>query len=165
MSAPEQTPMPRPGPEHARLGEHVGEWDVDCTFFMGPDQPPMPVKAKETVEMFGAFFTTGRFRAEMFGSPFEGRATLGYDPVAGRYVSTWCDTMTPFLYTFTGGFDASGKVLAMSGDGVDCSTGGPATYRTTEEHRPDGSRVFEMFMTPRGGSEMKLFTHVYTRAG
>ena len=43
-------------------------------------------------------------------------------------------------------------------------SGGMAQYRTTEEHRGPDERVFEMFMTPAGGEEIKLFTHVYTRA-
>jgi hypothetical protein len=152
--------MPQPGPEHKRLEEHVGKWDVDCTFFMGPDQPPMQVKARDTIEMFGPFFTSSCFEAEMFGQPYKGRATLGYDPEQGTYVSTWYDSMTPVLYSFTGSFDASGKVLELRGEGHDCMSKGPATYRTTEEHKGDGSRVFEMFMTPQGGPEIKLFTQV-----
>jgi hypothetical protein len=155
--------MPQPTKEHKRLEEHCGVWNVDCTFFMGPDQPPMKVQAKETVEMFGGFWTTSLFEAEMFGAPFKGRATLGYDPGQGQYVSTWCDTMSPQLFVFTGQF--SGKMLEMSGRGNDCMTGGMADYRTTEVHGKDGARTFEMFMKPDGApEEMKLFTHVYTRA-
>lgn len=155
--------MPQPTAEHERLKEHCGEWEVDCTFYMDPSQPPMKVQGKDTVEMFGSFWTLSHFRAEMFGAPFEGRATLGYDPALGKYVSTWCDTMTPSLYRFTGQLDASGKVLEMSGEGVDCMSGGMTTYRTTEEYKSPDERVMEMFMNMQDGQEVKLFTHVYSR--
>jgi hypothetical protein len=156
--------MPQPGPEHKRLGEHVGTWNVDCSFYMDPAQPPMKVKARETVEMFGPFYTVSLFEADMFGSPYKGRATLGYDPAVGKYVSTWIDTMSPAIFAFSGKFDAAGNVLEQRGEGIDCMTQGPAEYRTTETHGKDGSRVFEMFMRPEGGEETKVFTHVYTRA-
>lgn len=156
--------MPQPTAEHERLAEHVGVWDVECEFFMGPEQPPMRVQARETVEMLGGFWTLGRFESEMFGAPYQGRATVGYDPTQGKYVSTWVDTMTPMLYSFSGEFDAAGKLLEMRGEGPDCQSGGMASYRTTEEHVSPDERVFEMFMTPAGGPEMKLFRHRYSRA-
>jgi len=156
-------PQPQPTAEHERLAEHVGVWNVHCQFYMDPSQPPMEVQARETVEMHGAFWAVSLFEAEMFGAPFKGRATLGYDPEAQEYVSTWIDTMSPHLFKFTGNFDASGKVLEMSGEGFDCMTQTMTTFRTTEEHRDDGSRVFEMFMKMPDGAEWKLFTHVYTR--
>lgn len=154
---------PQPTAEHERIAESAGVWNVACKFYMDPSQPPMEVEAKETVETFGPFFVTSLFESEMFGAPFQGRATLGYDPTLGKWVSTWIDTMTPATYHFTGGWN--GKVLEMSGTGWDCTTNDrQATYRTTEEHKDDGSRVFEMFMEMADGGEIKLFTHVYTRA-
>jgi hypothetical protein len=44
--------MPQPTDEHRRLEEHCGVWDVDCTFYMDPSQPPMKMQGKETFEMF-----------------------------------------------------------------------------------------------------------------
>jgi hypothetical protein len=165
MTEQESPPAPpQPTTEHKALEEHVGTWNVDCSFYMDPSQPPMEVQATEKVEMFGGFWTTSLFESEMFGQPFQGRATLGYDPNAGEYVSTWVDTMSPTLFKFTGKFDASGKVLEMSGEGYDCMTQAMTTYRTTEEHLGPDERVFEMFMKMPDGNEMKLFTHRYTRA-
>ena len=155
---------PQPTEEHKKLMESVGVWNVDCTFFMDPSQPPMKVQGKETVEAFGDFWTVSLFEAEMFGAPFRGRTTFGYDPSIGKWVSTWVDTFTPALYHLQGSYDASGKKLEMSGEGFDCSSGGQTTYRTVEEHHDDGTRTFEMFMNLPDGSECKLFTHEYTRA-
>ncbi len=58
----------------------------------------MKVQGKETVEMFGNFWTVSLFESEMFGAPFQGRATLGFDPEAGKYVGTWIDTMSPMFF-------------------------------------------------------------------
>jgi hypothetical protein len=155
---------PQPTTEHKKLAEHCGTWNVDCAFNIDPSQPPMKVKGKETVEMFGEFWTTSLFEAEMFGAPFKGKATLGYDPAMKKYVSTWIDTMNPNFYSFTGNFDKSGKVLEMSGEGYDCSSGRMTTFRTTENHKSKNERVFEMFMNMPDGEEVKLFTYVYRRA-
>lgn len=155
---------PQPTTEHQKLADHAGVWKVACKFYMDPSQPSMEIEATETVEMFGSFWLTSTFEAEMFGAPFRGRATLGYDPQAKEYVSTWIDTMSPAFFKFTGNYDASGKVLEMSGEGYDCMTQELTTYRTTDELKDDGSREFEMFMKMADGNEWKMFTHVYTRA-
>jgi len=165
MSHADAPPMPQPTAEHKKLNEHVGNWEVDCTFYMDPSQPPMKTKAKETVKMFGNFFTTSHFECDMFGSPFQGSATLGYDPAIGKYVSTWIDSMSPSLFYLSGNFDKTGKTLSMTGEGPDCMGGGMANFRTSETHKDKDNRVFEMFMTPKGGKEVKLFTHVYKRKG
>ena len=165
MSAEQAPPAPpQPTAEHEALKTHAGTWNVACTFFMDPSQPPMEVQGKETVEMFGGFWTQSTFEADMFGAPFKGRATLGYDPQAKQYVSTWIDTMSPTFFHFTGNFDASGKVLEMTGQAFDCMFQTMTSYRTTEEHVSDDERVFEMFATAPDGNEIKMFTHRYTRA-
>ncbi len=163
MSNEEYVP-PQPTAEHNRLIEHAGTWNVQCSFYMDPAQPPMEVEGKETVESFGAFWSTSVFEANMFGAPYQGRATLGYDPEAKQYVSTWIDTMSPMFFHFTGNFNADGTVLEMSGDGYDCMTKQMTSYRTVEEHKSPDERVFEMFMKMPDGSDVKMFTHVYTRA-
>jgi len=155
---------PKPTAEHIALKSHAGTWKVQCTFYMDPAQPPMEVEATETVEMFGEFWTTSLFESNMFGAPYKGRATLGFEPHTGKYVSTWIDTMNPAFFHFTGGFDESGKVLEMTGEGSDCMGGGIAQYVTRETHTSDDERTFEMFMKTPDGGEWKMFTHVYTRA-
>ena len=162
MSQEAPPAMPQPTKEHKKLEEHAGLWNVACKFYMDPSQPPMEVQGKEKIEMFGSFWTRSVFEANMMGMPFKGSANLGYDPTTKRYVSTWIDTMSPALYHFTGNFE--GKVLKMSGEGIDCQSGKKAKFRTTEEHKSKNERLFEMFMTGPDGKEVKLFTHKYTRA-
>lgn len=163
MSEQADCPTIPPTAEHARLKESVGEWKVDCTFYMDPSQPPMNVVAKETVTMFGEYFATSVFESDMFGVPFTGRAQVGYDPVQKHWVSSWIDTMNPFFYHLTGNME-DGK-LVMSGEAP--SPMGPeaglCVYKTVEEDVSPDKRVFEMFFTAPDGTEVKMFTHVYTR--
>lgn len=156
--------MPQPTAEHSRIAESVGVWNVECEFNMAPGQPPMRVDARETVQALGPFWTVSRFESDMFGSPYVGSATVGFDPARGKYVSTWIDSMAPAMYSFEGTVDAGGKLLEMHGEGPDCMGGGIAKYRTTERRVSRDERVFEMFMTSPGAPEMKLFRHIYRRA-
>lgn len=162
--APPEANFPKPTPQHEWLMTRVGRWNVDCKFYMGPSQPPMEMKGTDVCEAHGPFFTIGRFEGDMFGMPFSGVTTMGYDPVAEQFVSTWIDTMNPWLYHFTGKLDAAGKVLEMKARAPEPHSRQLADWRTTEEQQADGSRVFEMFMTVPGGPEMKLFTHHYVKA-
>ena len=155
---------PQPTAEHLRFTGYAGVWDVACSFYMDPSQPPMEVAGKETIEMFGAFWTQGLFECEMFGQPFRGQATLGYDPIEKEYISTWIDTMSPTHFILKGNFDAEGKVLEMTGRGFDCHSQAMTDYRTSEEHISPDERRFEMFMKLPDGNEVKVFTHHYTRA-
>jgi hypothetical protein len=154
--------MPRPTAEHARLAANTGTWDVACTYYMDPSQPPMEVKAVETVELLGPFFTTSRFETEFMGAPFVGSATLGFDPAAGHWVSTWIDSMNPFMFQFTGA-QAEDGTLTMRGKGPAPGTGQLIDFRTTEVQTDPDHRVFEMFMEPGGGQEHLMFHYEYTR--
>ena len=160
----EEMEFPQPTVEHDRLKEHAGVWNVESSFYMdpNPETPPMVVQAKETIEMFGPFWTTGTYESEMMGMPFQGKATLGYDPENKEYVSTWIDTMSPTFFCFRGNFE--GETLTMRGRAFDCMSKMEANYRTTEVHKSPNERVFEMFMEMPDGTEFKMMTHVYTRS-
>jgi hypothetical protein len=96
------------------------------------------------------------------GMPFVGRATLGYEPLNDRWVSTWIDSMSPYHYFLSGQLE--GDVLCMEGEGYNCQIGAVCRHRSTEERIGEDERVFEMFVTLPGGNEVKLMTHRYTRA-
>ncbi len=154
--------MPQPTAEHQQLKDHAGTWKVACKFYMEPGQPPMETAATETIEMVGEFWTLSKYQADMMGMPFVGRATLGFEPHAGRFVSTWIDSMTPALFTFTG--EQKGDTIVMEGEGWSCMTNAVLKHRTTEKHVSKNERIFEMFATMPDGKEIKLMTNHYRRA-
>jgi len=157
-------PFAKPTAEHEWLMTNLGRWIVDCSFYMEPGKPPMKLEGTDTVEAHGQFFTVAKFAADMMGMPFSGIATMGYSPETKQFQSTWCDTMSPYLFSFTGTFDAGKKVLTMRGKGPDPATRKLTDWRSTEEHVDANTRRFEMFVTMAGAGEVKLFTHMYRRA-
>ena len=159
QSAP---PMPQPTAEHQKLKEHAGNWKVACKFYMEPGKPPMETSAKETVEMVGEFWTVSKFESEMMGAPFLGRATLGFEPQSGKFVSTWIDSMSPTLCNLSG--KQKGDTIVLEGEFLSMMTNSVLKHRTTEKRISKDERIFEMFCTMPDSTEIKMMTNHYKRA-
>lgn len=153
--------MPEPTPQHLELLKAVGTWDIDGKMYMEPGGDPMPTKAVETVSALGAWWIMGEFESEMFGMPFQGRSSCGYDPFHKQYVSTWCDSMSPSLFHMTG--QKEGDSLIMEGEGVDPSGGAAAHYKTIDKTIDDDTHEFKMFMAGPDGTDILLFEMTYHR--
>lgn len=100
-----------PTQEHRMLQKGAGDYEGTITMFMpGMDATPMP--ATETVEPFGAFWTTVSFESEFMDTPYHGRGTVGYSANKGKFVGTWYDGMSSHLSYMEGDYDeASGKLI------------------------------------------------------
>ncbi len=155
-------PMPQPTAEHKTLEEHAGTWKVACKFYMEPGKPPMETDAKETVEMVGAFWTVSKYESDMMGAPFVGRATMGFEPHTGKFVSTWVDSFSPSMFLFRG--SQRGDTIELTGEGWSMMTNSILKHRTTEKRISKDERLFEMFCTMPDGKEMKMMTNHYRRA-
>ncbi len=160
----EQPAFATPSQEHASLKELVGTWNVECTYFMDPSQPPMTCEATDTAEMIGEFWIQSTFESNMFGMPFRGVATLGYNAITEEWVSTWVDSLNPYLFHFTGKHNAESQVLEMSGKGPNPMGSGLCDYRTVEKRISADERHFEMFLTLPEAGEVQLFSYIYRRA-
>ena len=152
-----------PTAEHARLEDAVGRWNVQCTYYLGDGQPPMQATGVDTIERVGPYWTLSHLRSDLMGAPFVGRAAVGFDPRQKKWVTTWIDSMSPFLYVLEGGFDAGGTVLSLC-----CRTTGaqgqPILLRTREEHVARDHRVLDMFQKDDSGQERHVLRYVYRRA-
>jgi hypothetical protein len=105
-----------PGPQHAALAKHVGEWDCVVKMWMDPKQPPMESKGTETVEMmFGGRIQVGHFLGDFMGTPFHGQSMTGYSNFAKVYWSTWIDDMSTALMYSEGTASEDGKTITMMG--------------------------------------------------
>ncbi len=161
MSNDQPCKMPEPTPQHARMMESVGTWDVKAKHFMEPGKPPMEATAVERIDAVGGFWVVSRYDSNIMGQPFVGHGTMGYSPERRAYFMTWIDSMSPFCFQFEGNYDASGKVLTMKSKGPDMQ-GGMTDWRSVTEHKDKDHIVFKMFMmTPHG--EMQLMENAYTR--
>lgn len=162
MGQENECQMPGPTPEHLKLMEGVGMWDVKTKHFMEPGKPPMEGVATDHVEAIGGFWTTSKFTTTMMGQPFVGQCTLGYDVVKKTYIMTWVDSMSHFMFNFEGGFDKAGKVLTLSGIGPDMTGQGMTKWTAVNETIDKNSMLFKMFITMPFG-ECQIMENTYTR--
>ena len=153
----------QPGEEHKILKAELGTWKADMKIWMPGADEPMMASGEEVNEMFGEFWVVSKFKANMMGQPFEGRASMGYDPVKKKYVGTWFDTMTPHMSFMEGTYDKDSKTLTMMTTGIGMD-GKPSKGKNVVVTKDDGSRVFTMYQQMPNSDEMhKGMEIIYTK--
>ena len=160
----EDCQMPMPGKEHEQLLKSVGTWNVASKFYMDPSAPPMESAATDVITAIGEFWTKSDFNCDFMGMPFQGHGQLGYMPSEQCYISTWADSMAPFMMVMKGNFSEDGKTLIMTGDGPNMATG-EGTVPNRIEHRfiDAGEQHMKMFQV-HGGEDVLMMELHYTRA-
>ena len=151
--------IPGPTPEHAKLKSHVGKWAFEFT----DSENQVTKGTSETVEACGGMWFVTTMDTNMAGMPFQGKGLDGYDPEKKKYISVWVDSFTAAPMIFEGEYDKSGKVLTMTCEGKDPTSGGPATWRSTSEFLSKDQHKFIMYVTPKGGKELTMMTVIYSR--
>jgi hypothetical protein len=109
--------IPKPTHEHVWLQNFIGEWKTESNATMGPDQSPIQCSGTLSSRQLGGFWVLNEMKGEMSGEPMIGIQTIGYDDGKKRYVGTWVDSMTAFMWKYEGNVDSSGKVLTLDADG------------------------------------------------
>lgn len=153
----------QPSEEHKLLQEDVGTWKAEMKIWMPGADEPMTAEGEEVNEMFGPFWVISKFKADMMGQPFEGRAAMGYDPVKEKYIGTWFDTMNPHMSFMEGTYDKESKSMTLMTRGIGMD-GKPSRGKNVMVTKDDGSRVFTMYHAMPGSDEMiKGMEIVYTK--
>jgi len=150
-------------PQHDEVRRKEGEWNVRCTYYMGGEADPIEVDGKERGEMLGELWCNSRFEADMLGSPLRGNASLGYDPVKEKYVGTWKDSATPFLYTFEGEFDPEAGILELAGENYDPVRRIRAIYHSRVEFVSDNEHILDLTIDVPSGLPIKVLRYHYKR--
>ena len=117
--------MAAPSTGHARLGDFAGTWEAESKMWpAGPAGEPTVSKGKtvSTWELGGRFLRQ-EATGEMMGQQVTGIGYTGYDNYAGRYFNFWIDNTSTAMYTASGVFDPSGKVLTLYGKMSDVLSG------------------------------------------
>lgn len=150
--------MPKPGKEHMSLAKAEGVWDAAVE---GMGMPP--TKGTSTMKMvLGGFWLEDHFTCDFGGMPFEGRGMTGYDPIKGKYVGTWTDSMSPALMVSEGTFDEKTRTLTMHADGYD-QAGAKIKVKMLTIHKDANTVAFEMYHTGADGKDSKVMSITYTR--
>jgi hypothetical protein len=158
-----------PGKAHEFLKRFVGDWDVEITA-----TPPMPgappQKSKGTMKsqlIFDGRFLKSDFDGYMGPSASKGLQINGYDLYKNVYTTIWLDSWSTSFLVLAGKLDASGNVLASTGESPDPMTDGKTMekLRTVVTFMGEGRYKFELYMAAPNGQEQKTLEMVYTRRG
>jgi hypothetical protein len=158
--AQEVPALPKPTPEHQWLSQLVGEWESDVEAIMEPGKPPMKAKSTETTRMLGGIWMISEGKGEIPGmsAPCLSMLTLGYDPEKKKYVGTWVDSVTNYLWKYEGTTDAAGKILTLDTEGP--SPAAPSKISKFRETIEIKSKDHKVFSSSILGDDGKWFTFV-----
>ncbi|GIW91007.1 MAG: hypothetical protein KatS3mg109_1439 [Pirellulaceae bacterium] len=149
--------IPRPGPEHEKLKQLEGTWDVVS------ETEGMNFRGTMVWRMeLGGLWLGSQFEGEADGVKFSGRGYDTYDPSKKKYVSVWIDSMSTRPALFEGNYDATGKVLTMEGEGPGVD-GKPTRFRMTSEQVDANTIVHTMWIVAEDGSANPMFKMRYKR--
>lgn len=150
--------MKTPGDMHKMLAKQDGTWDNEMTMWMEPGKPPMVSKSTSVNKMImGGRYQQSNYSGKMMGEPFEGISILGYDNLKKKFVSSWIDNSGTGIMNMEGSYDPATKSITLSGTMPDPATGKDCTMRQVMTMMDDKHCTMEMYNTPAGGKEMKMF--------
>ena len=154
-----------PGEQHKKLAELVGTFDCTMTCWMPGAPEPMVSKGVNKNEMIlDGRWLKGDFVGEMMGQKYTGIGLLGYDNAAKMYVGSYIDSMSTMMSQHTGQADASGNIITLHAENIDCMTGQKAKMRMVFNLTNKDRYTFEFFMPGADGKEIKAMEIIYTRA-
>jgi hypothetical protein len=163
--APKMPDMPAPVKQHDWLHRFVGDWESDVQVNMVPGEPAIKGKGFERARLLGGFWIVSEGTGEMEGMPgtMTSVMTLGYDPQKNKYVGTWVDSMTSYLWHYEGTVDASGQVLTLETEGPCPMRPGITKFREVIEFKSDDQRVLTSWILEDNGQWTKMVTANYRR--
>jgi hypothetical protein len=161
-----QDEMKKPAPEkeHAWLKQLTGRWDVEIEATMKPGAPPTKMKGAETSRMVGDFWYFGENTGTMMNEPFVGLITVGYGPQQKKFVGTWVDNMSDYMWKYEGSLDAGGKSLTLNTEGPCPMLGGRITkFKEVIEVKDADHKVFTSSYVGDDGKWTTVMTATSTR--
>lgn len=151
-----------PGQFHEHLKPLAGDWEVTAEF-----QSPagsMTSHGKASCEwMLDGRFLKQDFSGSMMDREFSGMGFTGYDNSTRKYQSTWMDSMSTAIFYMEGDIDEEGKILTLTGQGVDPATGEMKTYKHVWRMESSDQNVMEMYEPGPEGQMTRTATLTYKR--
>jgi hypothetical protein len=161
--AAEMPEFPPPAKEHQWLQQLVGEWNSECEMYP-PGMDPIKTQGTESVRSVGGFWTIAENKGSFLKAPFTGVMTLGYDGDKKKYVGTWVDSMSGYLWTYEGSVDASGKVLTLTAEGpCPAAPGELMKFKEVLEIKSPDHKVFTSSFQEKNGQWTTGMKINYTR--
>jgi hypothetical protein len=145
--------IPEPSKEHQWLHRLIGDWTFESECSMGPDQPPMKTKGKESVRSLDGLWTISEMEGEMpGGGTSKSIMTLGYNPQLKQFVGTFVSGCMTHLWPYLGSLDEHEKVLTLESEGPSfAGDGSMAKYQDIIEFQDDDHRTLtSQYLGPDG---------------
>jgi hypothetical protein len=92
--------------EREWVQQFVGEWEAESS----------GTKVIDTARRLGPWVIVD-IKVEINDSPLTGMLTVGFDSHKKKYVGTWIDSKTNYLWVYEGAVDSTGKVLTLETEG------------------------------------------------
>jgi hypothetical protein len=156
--------LPQVSDQHKLLHKDVGTWDAVMKIYPQEGAQPMESKGTEKNELLpGGMWLVSQFKGEVFGMPFTGMGTIGYDPIEKKYVGTWVDSISPHLTVIKGEYDAAKKTMTSIAEGRDFQTGEVTQSKHITRFIDENTRTFEIHAKEGGEKERKVMEIQYKR--
>jgi hypothetical protein len=108
-----------PGPEHARLTELCGIWDVQMTFWFQPGRPPVVSTGVSTIRpVFDGLFIEEKIEGALNGVAFTTLAWTGFNPSTHQYEATRIASTNPVRIAEAGAWDEGARRFELKGSYV-----------------------------------------------
>ena len=148
--------MPKPGPEHEKFKELVGEWEATVKM-MGTES-----KCKSVWKIdFGGFYLIQEFEGDFGGMKFKGRGQSGFCPIRKKYVSSWVDSMSPSPMTMIGAYSKDGKTMTEVGEGPNME-GKMTKMKSVTTMTDKDTMEFKMYEV-KDGKDTEMMSITYKR--
>jgi len=163
-NAQENSEMPAPQKEHEWLKQLAGEWDTEGEMHIGPGAEPIKSTGTDIARMLGGFWLVSDVKGNVMGTSVEAKLTIGYDTKKKKYVGTWIDSMTSYMWNYEGSVDESGKILTLNTEGPGFQGGDKLTkFKEVIEIKSKDDRTFTSSYQNEDGTWTKLMSVKYRR--
>jgi hypothetical protein len=104
-------------PEHDRLAAMCGSWNVEMTFRLRPDGPPISTKGTSTIRsLLGGLFIEETIQGSLNGTPFTTLAWTGFNTSTHQYEATRIATTNSARIAEAGTYDETTKQFDLKAD-------------------------------------------------
>lgn len=148
-----------PEKEHQWLQQFVGEWESEGEINMEPGKPPMKCTGTETARALGEFWVVSDIKGTFMDQPMSGIFTIGYDPEKKKFVGSWIDSMSSYMWKYKGTLNSASNMLTLESEGP-CPMAGGEIRKVKEvmEVKSKDHRVMTSSVEVEDGKWTKMAT-------
>lgn len=140
-----------PSKAHEMLAKDNGTWTSELTFWSPDDPKEMKSTSTVTYKMImDGRYQESNYSGNMWGMPFEGKATVAYDNATEEFISSWIDNMGTGMFITRGKYDEASKTMTLYGNMVDPVTKKEKRIKEIITYIDADNQKMEMFDVENG---------------